>query len=219
MASSHPGIQTAGCRTNEDLPELRAEFVYLAVVIDRYSRKAVGWALDRNLAAAVAVTALQQAIGRRQPPPGVVHHSDQGTQYAAPHMRRCSRPAKSTGSPCDGVEMIEPRLAIVLTLMYRIHAQVARLSLRIGFAPFGDAHNTSRWLGGNSPSAASISASKTPRAKSTAPASGEGSRFTKIRLLSSATTSVFPRRNKSVIRFFATCIINAPACATGFISR
>lgn len=62
---------------------LRCEFVYLAVVIDRYSRRAVGWALDRSLSAQVAIRALQQAIGRRQPPPGVVHHSDQGTQYAS----------------------------------------------------------------------------------------------------------------------------------------
>jgi transposase InsO family protein len=62
---------------------LRAEFVYLAVVIDRFSRKAIGWALDRSLAARVAVAALQQAIAHRQPPPGVVHHSDQGTQYAS----------------------------------------------------------------------------------------------------------------------------------------
>jgi len=62
---------------------LRREFVFLAVVIDRYSRKAIGWALDRSLAATVAVTALRQAIGHRQPPPGVVHHSDQGTQYAS----------------------------------------------------------------------------------------------------------------------------------------
>jgi transposase InsO family protein len=62
---------------------LRREFVFLAVVIDRYSRKAIGWALDRSLTARVAVTALQQAIGQRQPPPGVVHHSDQGTQYAS----------------------------------------------------------------------------------------------------------------------------------------
>jgi transposase InsO family protein len=53
------------------------------VVIDRYSRKAIGWALDRSLTARVAVTALQQAIRRRQPPPGIVHHSDQGTQYAS----------------------------------------------------------------------------------------------------------------------------------------
>jgi transposase InsO family protein len=62
---------------------LRVEFVFLAVVIDRFSRKAIGWSLDRTLAARVAVTALRQAIARRQPPPGVVHHSDQGVQYAS----------------------------------------------------------------------------------------------------------------------------------------
>jgi putative transposase len=61
---------------------LRAEFVYLAVVIDRFSRRAVGWALDRTLAAKLTVAALQQAISRRQPLPGLVHHSDRGVQYA-----------------------------------------------------------------------------------------------------------------------------------------
>ena len=61
---------------------LRTEFVYLAVVIDRFSRKAIGWALDRTLAARVAITALKKAVELRRPPPGVVHHSDQGIQYA-----------------------------------------------------------------------------------------------------------------------------------------
>lgn len=61
---------------------LRTEFVFLAVVIDRYSCKAIGWALDRTLQARVAVTALRHAVAQRQPPPGVVHHSDQGIQYA-----------------------------------------------------------------------------------------------------------------------------------------
>jgi putative transposase len=61
---------------------LRTEFVYLAVVIDRFSRKAVGWALARTLAARLTLAALEQAIARRQPSPGLVHHSDQGIQYA-----------------------------------------------------------------------------------------------------------------------------------------
>ena len=61
---------------------LRTEFVFLAVIIDRFSRKAIGWALDHTLAARLAVTALRQAVALRQPPPGVVHHSDQGIQYA-----------------------------------------------------------------------------------------------------------------------------------------
>jgi transposase InsO family protein len=61
---------------------LRVEFVFLAVIIDRFSRKAIGWALDRTLAARLTLTALRRAIAQRQPPPGVVHHSDQGIQYA-----------------------------------------------------------------------------------------------------------------------------------------
>lgn len=60
---------------------LTGEFVYLAVVLDRFSRKAIGWALDRKLTAELGIRALEQAITRRQPPPGVVHHSDRGVQY------------------------------------------------------------------------------------------------------------------------------------------
>jgi putative transposase len=62
---------------------LRREFVYLAVVLDAFSRKVVGWTLDRSLASRLAVSALEQAIARRQPPPGLVHHSDRGVQYAS----------------------------------------------------------------------------------------------------------------------------------------
>ena len=62
---------------------LRAEFVYLAVILDRFSRRVVGWALDRTLAARLAVQALQHAIAVRQPQPGLVHHSDRGFQYAS----------------------------------------------------------------------------------------------------------------------------------------
>ena len=83
---------------------LRTEFVFLAVVIDRYSRKAIGWALDRSLTARVAVTALQQAIGQRQPPPGVVHHSDQGTQYASAEyaaVLQASRMVPSMSRPAN----------------------------------------------------------------------------------------------------------------------
>jgi putative transposase len=61
---------------------LQAEFVYLAVILDAFSRKVVGWALDRTLASRLAIAALEQAITKRQPPPGVVHHSDRGVQYA-----------------------------------------------------------------------------------------------------------------------------------------
>ena len=62
---------------------LRTEFVYLAVVLDAFSRRAIGWALGRTLEAELAVTALRMALIQRQPPPGLVHHSDRGVQYAS----------------------------------------------------------------------------------------------------------------------------------------
>jgi putative transposase len=61
---------------------LRTEFVYLAVVLDAWSRKVVGWALGRSLAAQLTLAALEQAIAQRKPLPGLVHHSDRGSQYA-----------------------------------------------------------------------------------------------------------------------------------------
>jgi len=60
---------------------LRAELVYLAVILDAYSRKVVGWALERTLAARLPIAALEHALAERQPPPGLVHHSDRGVQY------------------------------------------------------------------------------------------------------------------------------------------
>jgi len=60
---------------------LKAEFVYLAVILDGYPRKVVGWALDRTLAIRLTIGALEQAIESRQPKPGLVHHSDRGFQY------------------------------------------------------------------------------------------------------------------------------------------
>ena len=62
---------------------LAREFVYLAVVLDVFSRKVVGWALGRSLRAQLPLCALERAIANRRPPRGVVHHSDQGVQYTS----------------------------------------------------------------------------------------------------------------------------------------
>jgi putative transposase len=59
------------------------EFVYLAVILDAFSRRVIGWALGRTLEAELALAALQMAIGRRRVTPGLVHHSDRGVQYAS----------------------------------------------------------------------------------------------------------------------------------------
>jgi putative transposase len=62
---------------------LEREFVYLAVVLDAFSRRVIGWALDRTLEDELALGALYMALEQRSPAPGLVHHSDRGIQYAS----------------------------------------------------------------------------------------------------------------------------------------
>ena len=62
---------------------LETEFVYLAVVIDAFSRRVIGWALDRTVEDDLTLTALRMALEVRRPSPGLVHHSDRGSQYAS----------------------------------------------------------------------------------------------------------------------------------------
>jgi transposase InsO family protein len=62
---------------------LETEFVYLAVVIDAFSRRVIGWALDRTVEDELTLTALRMALEARRPSPGLVHHSDRGSQYAS----------------------------------------------------------------------------------------------------------------------------------------
>jgi putative transposase len=62
---------------------LRETFLYLAVILDAYSRKAVGWELGDTLEASLAVAALKRALADRPIEPGMVHHSDRGVQYAS----------------------------------------------------------------------------------------------------------------------------------------
>ena len=62
---------------------LQWEFVYLAVLLDAFSRRCLGWALQRSLESALVLEALRMTLTRRRPPPGLVHHSDRGVQYAS----------------------------------------------------------------------------------------------------------------------------------------
>jgi transposase InsO family protein len=63
-------------------------FLYLAVVLDLASRRVVGWSMQETLEADLAVAALRMAIARRSPTPGLLHHSDRGTQYTCDAYRR-----------------------------------------------------------------------------------------------------------------------------------
>src|ERR1700733_6613675 len=62
---------------------LREEFVFLAVILDAYSRRVIGWALNRTLEDDLTLGALRMALAQRPVQPGLVHHSDRGTQYAS----------------------------------------------------------------------------------------------------------------------------------------
>jgi putative transposase len=57
-------------------------FVFLAAILDRYSRKVIGWAISQRIDAHLCVAALKIALQQRQPSPGCIHHSDRGVQYA-----------------------------------------------------------------------------------------------------------------------------------------
>ena len=66
-------------------------WVYLAVVIDLYSRRVVGWYLDRRMETALVIRALMMAINLRNPPKGLLHHSDRGSQYASHDYQKLLR--------------------------------------------------------------------------------------------------------------------------------
>lgn len=66
-------------------------WLYLAAIQDLYSRKIVGWAMDKTMTRQLALTALRQAIGREHPPAGLIHHSERGSQYASYEYQQALR--------------------------------------------------------------------------------------------------------------------------------
>ncbi len=75
-----------------------AGFVYVAVILDAWSRRVVGYGLSPSIDARLTVAALKAAIATRQPPPGCIHHSDRGSQYAAEIYRKILDGAGLVGS-------------------------------------------------------------------------------------------------------------------------
>lgn len=63
-------------------------FAYVAVILDAWSRKVVGYAIARSIDVGLTLEALQSAIEKRKPPPGCIHHTDRGSQYAAGRYRQ-----------------------------------------------------------------------------------------------------------------------------------
>jgi putative transposase len=77
-----------------------AGFVYLAAILDAWSRRVVGYAISRSIDARLAIAALKAAIRARQPPRGCIHHSDRGSQYACEAYRKLLAEHGFVGSMC-----------------------------------------------------------------------------------------------------------------------
>ena len=100
---------------------IQTAFVYLAVILDLFSRKAVGNAISRNIDTALSRAALMMAIVNRKPPKGIIHHSDQGMQYAAhdyvdillEHGFQISMARK--GNPYDKIQPLRKSSAVKLS--------------------------------------------------------------------------------------------------------
>ena len=75
-----------------------AGWLYLAVVLDLYSRAVIGWAMGPRLTADLATDALTMALARRKPEPGLLHHSDQGSHYTGAHYQALLTRAQCTVS-------------------------------------------------------------------------------------------------------------------------
>ena len=73
-------------------------WLYLAVILDLFTRKVVGWAMREHMRAELTIAALTMAIQRRRPGPGLMHHSDRGSQYAAGDYRKILQAAAITQS-------------------------------------------------------------------------------------------------------------------------
>ena len=89
---------------------LQREFIYLAVLLDAFSRRCIGWAISRYIDAQLTLAALQMALGTRTIQPGLIHHSDRGVQYAADdyvaelHEHKIEISMSRTGNPYDNAK-------------------------------------------------------------------------------------------------------------------
>ena len=89
---------------------LRREFIYLAAILDAYSRRCIGWELSPRIDAQLAIQALQMALANREVVPGLVHHSDRGVQYASReytailHQHQVQISMSRKGNPYDNAQ-------------------------------------------------------------------------------------------------------------------
>jgi transposase InsO family protein len=89
---------------------LPTTFVYLACVLDAFSRRCIGWKLSRQIDTRLTLAALEMALATRQPAPGLIHHSDRGVQYASTEyiarleQAQAQVSMSATGNPYDNAK-------------------------------------------------------------------------------------------------------------------
>ncbi len=118
-----------------------AGFLFLAVVLDAFSRRIVGWAMANHLRTELVLEALNMAVGRRQPTIDVIHHSDQGCQYTSIAFgSRCReagvRPSMGSTGDCFDNAMCESFFATLeceLLAQHRFHSQAQAMPIVFEF--------------------------------------------------------------------------------------
>jgi putative transposase len=89
---------------------LPTSFVYLACVLDAFSRRCIGWKRSRQIDTRLTLAAVEMALETRQPPPGLIHHSDRGVQYASTEyvarleQAQAQVSMSATGNPSDNAK-------------------------------------------------------------------------------------------------------------------
>ena len=86
-------------------------WLYVAAVVDRWTRRCVGWAMSESLATALPLAALNMALEQRHPPTGLIHHSDRGLQYASSVYQKGLRDNRIMPSMTDGADCYQNALA------------------------------------------------------------------------------------------------------------
>ena len=116
----------------------REGWVYLAVILDLFSRRVIGWAISNRMKQDLAIRALNMAVALRRPPPGCLHHTDRGSQYCAHDYQKILRKngfkvSMSGRGNCYDNSAVEPRRFSRTSGVHRLDLQVAES--RTGLAP------------------------------------------------------------------------------------
>lgn len=130
------------------IPIVRSGFAYMATLMDRFSRRIVGWSLKMDMTEELVIETLRQAIGNRQPSEGLIHHTDRGGQYASKKYREIierssMRQSMSRAGDCYDNAFMESCFGTIKTELQMTEYESYRDALK-ELTEFIDYYNTSR---------------------------------------------------------------------------